>query len=152
MYKEDGFTLVEAMIAIVLLGILALFASVNWTNRGEQTTSNAATHLADQAIEECRNKIGGGTLSDLGSSTGSFVANGTTYYREITVSSYRINSITDGGSYQLINGSSGLLINGISSTGTGFNDPTQVIKQATVTIRQNNCSGAILLQRTAIFR
>ena len=141
MRTEYGFTLLEAVIAITLLGLIAVMGSMAWTNPRAQRQVNVAINLAEEGIEQCMNRDYDSIdyLEENG-----IDIDGVTFDRIVVVRSFDINSgvFNAGGDNEL----SDLLTNEKPSGDPDFNN--NPIKEVRVTIQSP--SGNALAVRTAI--
>lgn len=134
MQQEHGFSLVEILISIFLIGLIALIASAPMFNN-HYYRRNVAETLAESAIESCRN-IGYSVTNKIATSTIETQGLNVTYTIQTTVTGYDINNISFGNTYH----QNTILVNPAIST-----DP--LVKKVSVKVTANNL---ILAERSLL--
>lgn len=102
MRNDSGFTIIEAMVAIVILGLIATFALMPRQNV-DQFRRNVAMHLVDELIETAR----GTPFTNLQNANDNVVVltrgQNVTYNRTITVVGWNVDVVNNGQTYELTN-------------------------------------------------
>ena len=134
MENQKGFSLIEILITVVLLGFIAIMAMSPLQNKQAFYQDNVGEQLAEQTIEVCRNTAYDNLASS--NTTTKFTTRGvsTDYDISVTVAGFDVANVTASNTYQLDN----LLV-----APAGTPQVTQVTVQVSV-------NGKLLAQRIAI--
>ena len=110
MKEPEGFSLIEILISIVLLGLIAAGLIAFAYPRASFYQTNAASLIAEKKLEDCRNNS---SFTNLANTNGTETIDGLTYNWTITVAKYDLSTTSpSSGPYTLTTGSNPILNSG----------------------------------------